>query len=187
MNVDNKEICDKFMSILMTGGSVSAMNVEKLDDVFDYVNVNDAYINDSINYAAVETMAFQLSLQINALEDFGYSMLFIRSSDILVIDKTKYLLANLCQLVPLYKKNNACFTLTYPTVYPFPKEVCAPEVLAMKALPFISHRSACYYSLALLCLKMLRMTLDDLQGTKLFYFLERCLKDKPEERQLLFL
>ena len=182
MNVDNKQICDKFMSILMVGErGVAATNVEKLENIFAFGS------NDVVNYAAVETMAFQLSLQLKALEEMGYSILFIRSSDILVMDKNKYMLANLTQLVPLYKKNNACFTLTYPTLFPFPEEVCAPEVLAIKALPFISHRSACYYSLALLCLKMLRMTLDDLQGTKLFYFLERCLKDKPEERELLFL
>ena len=188
MYVDNKQIYTKFLSILCggDGNSMSSVTVAKVEDVFTY---GANHKSDAANYAAAETMALQLSLQIQALEEMGYTMLFIRPSDILVLDRAgdnKFILANLSQRVPLYKKDKSCFLLDYPTVYPFPKEVCAPEVVAMAAIPFISPRSAAYYSLAVLCLNMLRMTLDDLQGTKLFYFLERCLKEKPTERQLLF-
>ena len=188
MYVDNKQIYTKFLSILYSGdgNSMSGVKVAKVEDVFTY---GANHKSDAANYAAAETMAVQLSLQIQALEEMGYTMLFIRPSDILVLDRAgdnKFILANLSQLVPLYKKDKSCFLLDYPTVYPFPKEVCAPEVVAMAAIPFISPRSAAYYSLAVLCLNMLRMSLDDLQGTKLFYFLERCLKEKPTERQLLF-
>ena len=173
MYVDNKQIYTKFLSILCGGdgnsmsGGVSSVTVAKVEDVFTY---GANHKSDAANYAAAETMAVQLSLQIQALEEMGYTMLFIRPSDILVLDRA----------------GDNKFLLDYPTVYPFPKEVCAPEVVAMAAIPFISPRSAAYYSLAVLCLNMLRMSLDDLQGTKLFYFLERCLKEKPTERQLLF-
>jgi len=161
-------------------------------------------ISSPMNYIDVETLAFHLSLQLRLLEERGFSLLFLQPSDILVVSvpvqvqkETSsgcsgcssgcsgclYIIANMKQLVPLHKKNRNTIVLTYPTVYPFPKEVCAPEVMNMSVLPFITHKSAIYYSMALLCLRMLRMlSLDDLRGTKLYYFLRRCMKENPEER-----
>ena len=113
-----------------------------------------------------------------------------------------YLLAYLTQFVPLYKKNPAHLVLNYPVEFPtftsltsyknvsatvpvpvpVPAPVCAPELLCMKAIPFITPKSCSYYSLSLLVLAKLNLSLDALQGTKLFYFLERCLKTDPLER-----
>ena len=140
-----------------------------------------------MEYNEVETMVFHLSLQLQVLEEKGYSLLFLQASDIVILDEQLYLLSNLSQLVPLNKKDIKQIVLNYPTCYPFPKEVCAPEVLKMSALPFVCSKSACYYSLGLLCLKVLHLSLDDLRGTKLFYFLERCLKDDPKERINLYI
>ena len=141
-----------------------------------------------MNYNEVETMAFHLSLQLQVLEEKGFSLLFLQASDVVILDEQLYLLRNLEQLVPLKKKENIKqIVLNYPTCYPFPKEVCAPEVLKMSTLPFVTSKSACYYSLGLLCLKVLHMSLEDLRGTKLFYFLERCLKDDPKERINLYI
>jgi hypothetical protein len=148
---------------------------------------------EQMDYASVETMAFHVSLQLQVLEEKGYSLLFMKRTDIMVMrgeeegeekEEPLYLLYNLTQLVPLNNKDKTQLVLNYPTVYPFDKEVCAPEVMKMSVLPFITSKSASYYSLALLCLKVMQMTtsLDDLRGTKLFYFLERCLKDDPSER-----
>jgi hypothetical protein len=139
-----------------------------------------------MEYNEVETMAFHLSLQLQVLEERGFSLLFLQASDVVILDEQLYLLSNLEQLVPLNKKDIKQIVLNYPTCYPFPKEVCAPEVLKMSALPFVCSKSACYYSLGLLCLKVLHMSLEDLRGSKLFYFLERCLKNEPKERHLNF-
>jgi len=141
-----------------------------------------------MSYRDVETMDFHLLLQLQVLEEKGFSLLFLQASDIVILDKQLYLLSNLSQLVPLKRKEDITqIVLNYPTVYPFPKEACAPEVLKMTALPFITNKSASYYSLGLLCLKVLHMSLEDLRGTKLFYFLERCLKDDPTERINLYI
>jgi hypothetical protein len=146
---------------------------------------------DLLDYNAIETLAFHLSLQLAVLENLGYSLLFWQASDILVVNKGEfYLLANLAQRVPLYKKEPSMLYLIYPTVFPFPSAQCAPEVLKMAALPFITPRSASYYSLALLCLELLKrynLSLDLIPGTKLFYFIERCLKEEPSERRCLWL
>ena len=161
------------------------------------INSNILSSNTRMNYSAVETMAFHLSLQLHALEERGYSLLFLQANDILQANddilqanggEQMYILRLFEQLVPLHKKDASAIVLNYPAVYPLPMNVCAPEVLKMSALPFITHKSASYYSLALLCLKMLGLTvssLDELCGTKLYYFLERCLKEEPKERILI--
>ena len=110
-------------------------------------------------------------------------------SEVETMAKHLYLSILLLFLNYLQKKNFDQIVLTYPTVFPLPKRECAPEVLQMKALPFITHKSCSYYSLALLCLAKLNLSLAEmphvLHGTKLFYFLERCLKEEPVERLLI--
>ena len=143
------------------------------------------------SYADAETMAFQLTLQLQLLEARGFSLLFWQPGDILVVylpsGQKLYLLVGLDQLVGLNKKNTNQMVITYPPIFPLPADKCAPEVLQMHILPFYTHRSASYYSLALLCLKQLNLSLPDIQDTKLFYFLERCMQGLPEERSLIYL
>ena len=134
-----------------------------------------------LDYDQLETMAYHLTLQLQFLEEQGMTLLFWRPQDILVVDGKMYLLANLSQLVPLSEKEPDKLVLKYPAIYPFPAECCAPELLSLTELPFITHKNASYYSLGLLCLH--HLSLEELQGTKLFYFIERCLK----ERVLLYL
>ena len=145
-----------------------------------------------LDYDHVETMAYQLTLQLQFLEEQGMTLLFWRPQDILVVDFVvdgkMFLLANLSQLVPLSEKEPDNLVLKYPAIYPFPAECCAPELLTLTELPFITHKNVSYYSLALLCLQVVNLyapnlSLEELQGTKLFYFIERCLK----ERVLLYL
>jgi hypothetical protein len=149
-------------------------------------------LESGMDYSAVDSMAFQLSLQLRDLEASGFTLLFWDTRDISVFDikdrtEKLYVLTNLAQQVPLDKKDKNQLVLVYPTVFPLPAELCAPELLKMNALPFRTHRSASYYSLALVCLKMVHMPLEKLKGTKLFYFLERCLKISPSERLCYYL
>ncbi len=182
MYVDHKELYQGFMTVLLKQmGHAFATDA----------TANATSIGQKLSYAETETMALHLSLQLQVLEERGFSLLFWQLTDILPIklfDRNKkdggegegvmYLLVNLSQLVSLHKKNTAMMILNYPTVYPFPKDVCAPEVLAMETLPFITYKGASYYSLALLCLKASGLTLEALRGTKLYYFLKRCLKEQ---------
>jgi len=101
-----------------------------------------------------------------------------------------YMLVDLTQLVPLSQFDSNKLVLTYPALYPLPKGVCAPELYRINVLPFITHRSASYYSLGLLCLHLLNyqnLSLNHLRDTPLFYFLERCLKEEPLERMCIFI
>ena len=167
--------------------------------------------SDNYNYDNVETLANHLSLQLQLLEKCGYTILYLQPSDIVKVrfkgagvdahagagadahadcrEICLYLLVDLMQLVPLSKQDSNQLVLNYPVVYPFPKGVCAPELYKLNVLPFITPRSASYYSLGLLCLHLLpkHLSLNNLRDTPLFYFLERCLKEEPLERICLFI
>ncbi len=181
MDEDNREIYDKFMELLL----------ENEQDIIDTTATGIYMASEPLplilTYHEVETMALHLLIQLKALEARGTSLLFWQTSDILFVNKKYYFLANLEQLVPFKKGKNPSeqIVLNYPAIYPFPSAVCAPELLQMTALPFITCKSVSYYSLALLCLAKLNLSLETLQGTKLFYFLERCLKDDPTQRLLI--
>ena len=152
-------------------------------------SINVLY-NSSFSYKQVQDIAFQLYLQIHILEQLGFTMLFLQKSDILVItikDKLFYFIANLSQIVPIYNKSPDYLILKYISVSSFPQNVCAPEIYHAKSLPFITHKTAVYYSIGLLCLKLLNLSLNNLKGTKLFYFLERSMNSDPSKRSLLFL
>ena len=156
----------------------------------------DAMPLDTImTFTEIEDLAGQMAAQLAALEARGWSLLFWQPSDLSMLpfkdsNKKQYVLSNFSQLVPLCKRDPTQLVLVYPAVYPLPSERCAPELLKMTALPWMTHRSASYYSLALLCLELLAplgLGLEDLRGTKLFYFLERCLLADPRERRCFYL
>ena len=204
---DNREIYTEFITVLLKQYLISFGPISFGPISFGPISFGP--LEKTLPYSEVETLAFQLTLQLQLLEARGFSLLFWQPSDILHIRSEPirsqpirsepirsepirseninlYILSNLSQLVPLDKKDRKQLVLIYPTVYPLPSECCAPELLKITALPFLTQRSASYYSLALLCLKRLNLSLDKIEGTKLFYFLERCLKEDPSERVLMY-
>jgi len=181
----NREIYTEFIELLLRHYNLTTIQ-----------SSGSFTILNTLDYSEVERMAFHLSMQLQSLEARGFTLLFWQPSDIMVVNYrnemgkeeiTLYILASLVQLVPLDRQNKKQLRLVYPTVFPLPERRCSPEVLKMNVLPFLTHRSASYYSLALLCLNVLNLSLADIKGTKLFYFLERCLKTEPSERMLLYL
>jgi hypothetical protein len=145
--------------------------------------------NMGAKYDEIETMAIQLSHQLGLMEKHGFTLLFWQPADIICINQTYYFLANLQNLVPLNKNNKTQLILAYP-VEKMESEITAasamqfiaPELQSINQLPFLTHRAASYYSLGLLCLNASFQSLEELQGTKLFYFIERCLRKDPATR-----
>jgi len=201
----NREIYADFLALLLAQVQVQVQQQMNLMGSVETKKLG----KETLDFAEVEVLAFHLSLQLQALEARAKTLLFWQPSDLLVIQWPNstvklYLLANLTQLVPLAEKAPTQLVLVYPAVYPLPSESCAPELLKITSLPFLTHRSASYYSLALLCLRLLGhkfapatlghksapatlgLDLAALTGTKLFYFLERCLYTDPKERMCLY-
>jgi hypothetical protein len=197
----HSEIHKEFITTLLNQQSVYDDKSDSLIEITELESGNDDNdnYNYNYNYDEVETLAFHLSLQLNLLEKRGYTMLYLQPSHIVKIrsrsrsrSRYMYLLVDLTQLVPLSNIDSNNLVLNYPEIYPFPKGVCAPELYTIGVLPFITHRSASYYSLGLLCLYLLQhqnqnLSLNHLRDTPLFYFLERCLKEEPIERRCIFI
>ena len=194
----HSEIHKEFITTLLNQQSVYDDKSDSLIEITELESGNESNDdNYNYNYDEVETLAFHLSLQLNLLEKRGYTMLYLQPSHIVKIrsrsrSRYMYLLVDLTQLVPLSNIDSNKLVLNYPEIYPFPKGVCAPELYTIGVLPFITHRSASYYSLGLLCLYLLHhqnqnLSLNHLRDTPLFYFLERCLKEEPIERRCIFI
>ena len=109
------------------------------------------FLGSEPEYQPTETMAVQLLLQLAVLEKHGFTLLFWQPADISMVNhQTYYILNHLHYLVPLHKKNKTQLVLNYPISES--SEFIAPELKTMQRLPFLTHRSASYYSLGLLCL-----------------------------------
>ena len=130
------------------------------------------------------------------LHTYKKGVFFFNLDDIIVINKTFFFLSNLCHV--LDTDSDGQLILTYPMKFSKQDEAfLAPEVLTgRKVLPFITSISAGYYSLAKLCVYCLGLevdagdlskSLEPIMGSKMYFFLERCLAREPRERVFLYL
>ena len=154
------------------------------DLILKATHIAPLFLGSEPVYQPIETMAIQLLFQLAVLEKHGFTLLFWQPSDISIVNHTYYILNNLQYLVPLHKKNKTQLILNYPISQS--GEFIAPELKTMQRLPFLTHRSASYYSLGLMCLTMSQYSLEELAGTKLFYFIHRCLQPEPAKRSCVF-
>jgi hypothetical protein len=173
-----------YKEIELIDGSAGAVG----DLILKATHIAPLFLGSEPVYQAIETMAVQLLLQLAVLEKHGFTLLFWQPADISIVNHTYYILNNLQYLVPLHKKNKTQLVLNYPiTESVVTTNLIAPELKKMERLPFLTHRSASYYSLGLLCLTTSQYALEELAGTKLFYFITRCLQPEPAKRSCVFL
>jgi hypothetical protein len=148
-----------------------------------------------LDYLHVEKMILDLGVQMLVLAKYQTGLCGLTLDAISVLNEDLFLLTDL-QQVRAFKKVKAVtapslLAFTYPiTVTDSDQAFLAPELrekLEAKVLPFTTTRSVGYYSLAKLCLACLQLeNLEPLQGSKLYYFLERCLQVEPSEREFLY-
>jgi hypothetical protein len=116
------------------------------------------------------------------------------SDNILVVDDCKFLYLSTEYLKDV--KNNNLYVYN-----PIIKNVgyLSPELHNVSSIPIIIHYKTIFYSLGLFIVSNLvdQLTNNDAQevlmdcivnirGTKLYYFLERCLQDEPNKRFLIY-
>jgi hypothetical protein len=160
-----------------------------------------------LDYAQTERLILHVGLQMQVLLEEQQGICGFTLDDITVLEGEYYLLTGLQQVVSVsvknssvknssvknsYNKKEPLFTYTYPMKFSeAAKELLAPELrekLAAKVLPFTTSLSVGYYSLAKLCLMCLGLmdNLEALRGSKMYYCLERCLREVPAERAFLY-
>lgn len=137
-------------------------------------------------------MALRLTIclgeQLTALSEVGYGITHIDPEDIMVINDNWYLLTNFSNIAQL-NDNKSTISILSPISN---SNFVAPEIKNIKILPSEVDQSCSFYSVALLCLYVLRLTQDTQDMKRLFpsplyFLLERCLHKEPKERVFLLL
>ena len=106
----------------------------------------------------------------------------LKKENIIIIDDFKSIYISIGDLLDIEED--------YLTIYtPFEKtNYNSPELNAVTCIPAKINYKTIYYSLALFILFFTNEKENNkLQGTKLFYTLERCLEMNPEKRSILFI
>ena len=145
-------------------------------------------------YYEAQRLAICLAVQMEQLFKIHKSYLFFDLEDISIIDENWYIInsfhENSDKIVDVVndKVNNVEFSKPLR----LSGEYMAPEVKSYFAsekpeIPFNTNVSCIYYSIALIMLEI--MDIDDpepLNGSPLFFFLNRCLEKNPDNRFFLF-
>jgi len=148
-----------------------------------------------MDYDEVEQLILHLGLQIMVLGTYNKGIFFLNLEDILVIDSKFFLLRNLKHVLDIEKKEQ--LLLSYPMkITKDDERFLAPELKASdKVLPFYASITVGYYSLAKMCMYCLDLRgyldlqadiLDPIKGSKMYFFLLRCLVVDPAERYFLY-
>ncbi len=153
--------------------------------------------NGKLSEKMIIKMIGDLAKQINYFNGMGYNIYGLDLDDIIIIDNN-YILTNVSYMLPI--KNNDMH-IYLPIKRPY---FSNPEVFKIKELPSKISIKSVYYSIGLLviyCLineyllvgneiltnKEIKGKLCKLYGTKLYWFLLRCLEDNPDNRQMLLI
>lgn len=160
--------------------------------------------NKNFSYNQAKWLFLDIGKQYEGLEKDGYGNLYIDQKDIVCIflndindrngEKIIYLYLNTSTFI---KKNNMDLEITKPLK---PNKYFSPEMRSLNSFPGQIPYTSCYYSLSLLIidifsdLKSLEYTLEnfkkllqEIEDSKLYYSLLRCLEEDPNNRYFLFI
>ena len=164
------------------------MHVEKVEMLDDIMKRRK-----HISYTDSLTLLYDIGNQIQSLEMFNMGIPFLKLSDILVIDNNHYFIINTSRILPI---NNNQITINQPYKRtPF----FSPELQDLNGIPSKINWKSAYYSLASLIIYCLTNEhilgnklssgeiLDKIYETKLYWALERCLMDDPQDRYYLII
>lgn len=145
-------------------------------------------------------LAFCLSEQLFHLENRGGTYLSLDKNKIYVVDETTFICLD-DQIIPFQpdpntntntntnantKTNNVDKLIKITSPFSKNDKHLAPELKTIDKLPTTTSHKAVYYSLGSLIVTYL-IPLEQLFGTKLYSFLQRCLENDPNERTLIYL
>ena len=155
----------------------------------------------AMDYDEVELLILHMGLQLLVLNNYKKGVFFLNLNDIIVIDHAFFLLGSLDHVLDQYKSDQYKLDQQEQLILSYPLKIgkadeqfLAPEVKSekIKELPFIMSNTVGYYSLAKICMYCLfpydndNKQLSPLTGSKMYFFLERCLKTDPTERYFLY-
>ena len=134
-----------------------------------------------LNYYQTVQLVLNLGTQITALAQLEKGLTSLCQNDIVVCDG--FVISNMTNSATL--KNDFL-----EIVRPVDIHSCtSPEMEQLDTLPSVVHVSAIYYNIASLCLESMDISheMREIQGSKLYYMLRRCLRHDPQTREFLYI
>jgi len=154
----------------------------------------------SLSYQDCIKLIHDLSKQISYLKHLNYGVIGLDVTDILVIDDHTFVFIGEEKMYPLNEKENMNIYSIICKPY-----FMSPEVLELTKIPAEISYKASYYSLGVLVVYFLLHRywfagnklpntkeeedeiLKPIKGTKMYWFLKRCLNKDMGKRELLFI
>ena len=171
----------------------TAANVQPLSD---YLKTRT---NNRMSERECAKLIYNLTTQIQYLEENNYVLYGYNLNDILVINEQTFIVANAQYILPLEPETKSIVFYS-PIIKPF---FSNPELLELTNLPSSIYYKSSYYSLGVLvafCLlnknliqngpvtdKELEIILNPIKYSKVYWFIKRCLNKRYEQRVLLFI
>ena len=155
--------------------------------------------NNRMSERECAKLIYNLTTQIQYLEENDYILYGYNLNDILVINEQTFIVANTQYILPLESETKSIVFYS-PIIKPI---FCNPELLELTNLPSSIHYKSSYYSLGVLiafCLlnknliqngpvtdKELEIILKSIKYSKVYWFIKRCFNKRYEQRVLLFI
>jgi hypothetical protein len=181
-----------------TDNKTLIINTKDVISLVDYKKKNKKELNTSkLNYEDCLHSLYSLTKQLEYLLKNESSSFYNYEPDkVLIINNHLYLYISTSHLVELNKNK-----LKLNSPFDIYSHYLSPEIKNIKALPSEINYKAVYYSLGLLILNLLNDNQQDneyteihikeimkpIEGTKLSYYLMRCIEEDVERRTLLFI
>ena len=138
---------------------------------------------DILSYQQAVRLVLDISAQLSKLHENMLGFIDISKEQIEMIGNNSFILKN----PNLYRvKRNGEILISKPFTY---NNVMAPELKTINTLPEIVNSNVGYYCLCKLVLSLLNIdnNLDRLRPTKLYFLMERILKENPLERRFIYI
>jgi len=166
-----------------TSITIKANNITSLKE---YLNKN----NNKLDYKIIVNMLEDIILTMNNLESNGYMFVNLKLDDIIVVNNDKFLFINYNNIYKL--KDNK---ISIENIMENITEFIPSNEFNQQSVPYLLEVETLYYNIANLLVYCLfntkydnnLLTIYPIINTKLYWFLERCLKINKEERVFLYI
>lgn len=158
-------------------------NLDQNRRVLSDESLEKALEKRKLTYNEAVQLFFDTEAQVELLEKNKQGVLFLSPSKIFILDDRFIILDKSA----LFQLENNHFFIDRPLDKSQP--FLSPELKAIKKLPSRIHRSTLYYSFALMIIKLMDISEDlrEIQNTKLYFMLKRCLISDPIKRHFIYI
>lgn len=192
------QLCNSINQLHFVDSVIISKQATKCSFLADSICSFSSYIKNhhvhGITYEDALSLATTLGTQLYYMELQHHTFTFLDTKHIVVIDNQYFLYLGTQHMVELEPDNTFLLTTPFPT---HQRSYLAPECYKITHLPSSLNKQSLYYNLAALIVQCLfpnknlrefnRDFLLPIEGTKLYWFLLRCLESDPSHRMCLLI